>query len=1094
MRRTLSIALALSWLAPVQQQTPATRGYYRTPAIRGETIVFTAEGDLWTVGLHGGTARRLTSDVDQETSPAISPDGATLAFAGRYDGAPEVYTMPLAGGVPVRHTWDGADDRPVGWTADGRILYVTPAAATLPAAQLVTLDPRTDRRELVPVADASDGSYDAGGKVLYFTRFFAQGSHTKRYKGGTAQSIWKYTSGAPEAVPLTADFAGTSKAPLWWNGRVYFASDRDGSMNLWSMDPDGHDLKQLTHHQGWDVQSPALGDGRIVYQLGADLHLFDIASGADSTLDIRLASDLDQERVRWVTNPLDYVTTAHLSPTGDRLVLTARGQAFVAPTGRSGGRLVEATRNSGVRYRQARFAPDGKALLVLSDQTSETEWWRLPANGVGAPEQLTSDAHVLRWDGVPSPDGKWLAYYDKNQELWLYSFDQKKTTRIDTTPDGDFQDLAWSADSKWLTYVRPTATFSQVWLYGVADGRRTAVTSNRSDSYRAEFTPDGKWLYFLSDRTFQSLVGGPWGPRQPEPFFDRQTKIYLVPLVAGLRSPFAPSDELQSAGSDTAKSAPGAAKPAAAAAAPPGPTIDLTNIQRRVMEVPLPAGNYDALSTNGSRLFWLTRETTPEGKTSLMALDVGNTDIAPKTLLEDVRGYELSADGKKLLVRKGSTYYVIDASSGPNASLDKAQVGLGDWAFALDPREEWRQMFDEAWRLERDYFYDPHMHGLDWPAIRAKYRPLVDRVTDRDELSDLLGQMVSELSALHIFVYGGDPRRAPGRDRDPATPGYLGADGTRDSAAGGWRVTRIYRSDPDYPGDQAPLAQPGTGVGVGDVIQLINGVSTLSVPDPRALLQRQEGKQVLLRVRPLAGGPVRDVIVRPMTPVAGRNLRYDDWELSRRETVDSVGGGQIGYIHLRAMGTGDINRWARDFYPVFDRQGLIIDVRHNNGGNIDSWLLEKLLRKAWFYWQGRVGNPYWNMQWAFRGHIVVLCDAWTASDGEAFSEGFRRLGLGKVIGTRTWGGEIWLSSSNVLVDRGIATAAENGVYGPEGAWLIEGHGVDPDTVVDNLPHATFGGSDAQLAAGIAYLQREIKAHPVPVPPAPAYPNKAKPAP
>jgi len=1090
MKRTWSFALALLWLTPVYRQAPATRGYYRMPAIRGETIVFTAEGDLWTVGLHGGVARRLTSDVDQEGSATISPDGATLAFAARYDGPTEVYTMPLAGGVPTRRTWEatGPGSTPVGWTPDGRILYTTIAVSTLPSWQLATLDPKNGRREFVPLAEASDGSYDPSGKTLYFTRYAFQGSHTKRYKGGTAQTIWKYAAGAAEAVPLTADFTGTSKTPMWWSGRIYFASDRDGTMNLWSMDGDGHDLKQLTHHQGWDVQSPALADGHVVYQLGADLHLFDITSGADSTLDIRLASDLDQERVRWVSTPVDYLTTVHLSPNGDRLVLTARGQVFVTPTGRSGGRLVEATRNSGVRYRQARFAPDGKAILVLSDQTSETEWWRVAANGVGAPEQLTSDAHVLRWDGVPSPDGKWLAYYDKNQELWLYSFDQKKTTRIDTTPDGDFQDLAWSADSKWLSYARPTATFSQIWLYSVADGRRTAVTSNRSDSYRPAPTPDGKWLYFLSDRTFQSLVGGPWGPRQPEPFFDRQTKIYLVPLVAGLRSPFAPSDELQSSGgADTTKPAAGA-KPAAAAT--PAPGVDLTNIQRRVMEVPLPASNYDELAANGSRLFWLTRETSPERKVSLMALDIGNSDVAPKTLVEDVRAYELSADGKKLLVRKGNTLYVIDASSGPNASLDKAQVALADWTFTLDPKEEWRQMFDEAWRLERDYFYDPHMHGLEWPAIRTKYRPLVDRVTDRDELSDLLGQMVSELSALHIFVYGGDPRR----NRDPASPATLGAELARDEGAGGWRVTRVYRSDPDYPNDQSPLAQPGVNVGVGDVIQMINGTATLTAADPGDLLERQAGKQVLLRVRGAAGGSTRDVIVRPMTTAAARGLRYDDWELSRREAVDSVGGGQIGYIHLRAMGQGDINRWARDFYPVFDRQGLIIDVRHNNGGNIDSWLLEKLLRKAWFYWQGRVGNPYWNMQWAFRGHIVVLCDAQTASDGEAFAEGFRRLGLGKVIGTRTWGGEIWLSSSNVLVDRGIATAAENGVYGPEGAWLIEGHGVDPDTVVDNLPHATFGGSDAQLAAGIAYLQREIKAHPVPVPPPPAYPNKAKPAP
>jgi tricorn protease len=280
------------------------------------------------------------------------------------------------------------------------------------------------------------------------------------------------------------------------------------------------------------------------------------------------------------------------------------------------------------------------------------------------------------------------------------------------------------------------------------------------------------------------------------------------------------------------------------------------------------------------------------------------------------------------------------------------------------------------------------------------------------------------------------------------------------------------------------------GVQAGDVIQLINGMATLSAASPGDLLRREAGKQVLLRVLPGGGGATRDVIVTPITPAQAANLRYDEWELSRREIVDSGGAGTIGYLHLRAMGSADITRWARDFYPVFNRAGLIIDVRHNRGGNIDSWVLEKLLRRAWFYWQPRIGSPYWNMQWAFRGHMVVLCDAWTASDGEAFTEGFRRLGLGRVIGTRTWGGEIWLSSSNVLVDRGIATAAEFGVYGPEGQWLIEGHGVDPDTVVDNLPHATFGGTDAQLAAAIAYLQQQIREHPVPVPPPPAYPRKA----
>jgi tricorn protease len=393
----------------------------------------------------------------------------------------------------------------------------------------------------------------------------------------------------------------------------------------------------------------------------------------------------------------------------------------------------------------------------------------------------------------------------------------------------------------------------------------------------------------------------------------------------------------------------------------------------------------------------------------------------------------------------------------------------------------------ESWRLERDYFYDRAMHGVDWKAMLEKYLPLVVRVTNRLELADLQSQMAGELSALHTFVGPGDYRHGP----DDVQPASLGATFVRDEAAGGFRVERIYASDPDLPETAGPLGRPGVDVHEGDVIQAIDGVATLSVADPGALLRNRDGRQVRLRVRPKTGA-ARDVIVTPMSADEESNLRYTDWELTRRSLVDTLGKNRIGYVHLRAMGSNDIAQWERDFYPVFNRQGLILDARHNRGGNIDSWILGKLLRRPWFYWQPRVGSPYSNMQFAFGGHMVVLVDAFTASDGEAFAEGFRRLGLGKVIGTRTWGGEIWLSSSNFLVDRGIVTAAEFGVYGPEGQWLIEGHGVDPDIVVDNLPGATFAGEDAQLRAAVEHLQKLIEADPRPTPKAPAYPNKAFP--
>jgi len=375
------------------------------------------------------------------------------------------------------------------------------------------------------------------------------------------------------------------------------------------------------------------------------------------------------------------------------------------------------------------------------------------------------------------------------------------------------------------------------------------------------------------------------------------------------------------------------------------------------------------------------------------------------------------------------------------------------------------------------------MHGVDWPAVRDKYLPLVERVRDREELNDVIAQMVSELGALHTFVFGGDIRKGP----DQVQLASLGA--RLERTTGGYAVKHIYRSDPDRPEKCAPLARPGVEVAEGDTIVAVNGRPALSAADIGELLRNRAGKQVLLSVLPGGKGPARQVVVKPITIQQENDLRYHEWEYTRRLMVEKAAGGAIGYVHLRNMSGDDIAQWAQEYYPVFQRQGLIVDVRHNGGGNIDSWVLGKLLRQAWFYWKPRIGPPTWNMQGAFRGYMVLLCDEHSGSDAEAFSEGFRRLGLGKLIGTRTWGGEIWLTASNVLADHGIATAAEIGVYGPEGKWLIEGHGVEPDITVDNLPNATFNGKDAQLEAALGYLQGLIKAKPVTVPPPPPYPKK-----
>jgi tricorn protease len=1105
MPATLSLALLLAAAAPTDG---AAVGYYRFPAIRGDVVVFGAEGDLWQVARSGGVAFRLTSHPADESYPAISQDGTTLAFSAAYEGPTEVYTMPLAGGAPVRRTFDGGGARVVGFAADGTVVYATRRYSTLPDTQLLRLDLRTGARTPVPLAQAADGCWTPDGRTLFFTRLPFQGSHTKRYRGGTAQSLWKYVDGTAEAVPLTGDYPGTSKGPMWWNGRVYFLSDRDGTMNVWSMDEGGRDTRQHTRHQGWEADQASLSEGRIAYKLGADLHVLDLASGRDEALDIRLSSDFDQEREAWVKKPVDYLSSVAISPKGDRVALTARGQVFVAPAKQ--GRLVEVTRGAGVRYRRAVFMPDGKALVALSDASGEVELWKLPANGVGQPEQLTRDATVLRWEALPSPDGRWVAHHDKDRRLWLWSLDRKTSTLVATSRNGDVRDLAWSPDSRWLAYTASVASnlLDQVFLYRLEAGTTTAVTTDRYDSWSPAWSPDGEWLYLLSDRNLKTLVPSPWGSRQPDPFLAAPTEAYAVALKKGARFPLAAPDELhpEEASNDEKKEEKKKEEAASKDADKPGPkatsgdkdktepetppkpvVVDLEGLPARLYKVPVPAGRYDALRTDGQRLYWLSYENSFDSRRRLQALAIGHEKPEVKTVMEGVREYRLSADNKKLLVRKDkeNDLYVFDAGDKAPDKLEESKVDLSRWTFSFDPREQWRQMFVEAWRLERDYFYDRGMHGLDWPKVREKYQPLVDRVRSRDELSDLLAQMVSELSALHIFVGGGDLRKGP----DDVDVASLGAELARDEAAGGWRVVRVYAGDPDAPQSLSPLQRDGAGIEAGDVIESVNGVATLSARDPAALLRNQAGRQVLLRVKPKAGA-ARDAVVTPLKPQEAAGLRYDDWELERRRRVDEQGKGAIGYVHLRAMGPDNYAEWVRDYYPVFRRQGLILDVRHNRGGNIDSWILGKLVRKAWFYWQDRVGEPYWNMQFAFRGHMVVLVDEWTASDGEAFAEGFKRLGLGKVIGTRTWGGEIWLSSSNVLVDNGIATAAEFGVYGPEGQWLIEGHGVEPDVVVDNLPRATFDGKDEQLDAAIRHLQERIREEPVEELSPPAFPRKA----
>lgn len=1061
-----SLILISSFCAKAQ----GFEGYYQFPDIHKNTIAFCAEGDIWTVNLNGGIAQRLTTHDEEELYPKISPDGKTLMFSATYEGPTELYTMPITGGITKRWTYETERSLANTWTANGEMVYATFAYNKKPDYQLVKINPENQQKTFIPLDQASEATFNDTGNTVYFVRPAFHRNVTKRYKGGTARQIWKFTEGTDEAVKLTTDYAGESHHPMWFDGRVYFITDRDGVMNIWSMNENGKDLKQHTEHTDFDVRYASISEGIIVYQMAADLWKYDVETDISSKIKITLATDADQLREKWEENPQKYISKVNTDKEGENIIITARGRMFVVPVSQ-GGRLVAFTENSDIRYRDAFFSHDGKNIIALSDETGEFEFVSQAKDGTGNEKQITSDGKLLRFEGLPSPDGKFIAYADLEDNLYLLNIESGKSTKISTNQEG-IGGFSWSPDSQWLAFVQSASnTMAQIFIYDLKEKSSFELTTDRANSSSPCWSADGKFIYFISDRSFTTIVGSPWGTRQPEPYFDASEKIYHIALQKNYRSPFRPNDELliTEAKKDKKKKDGLQVK------------IDKENIQKRIEEVPVKAGNYRNMAINDNALYFISSETGLDAKSHLAYVKITNEKPEVATMLEDIIYFKPSGNGKKLLIKKEKDYYMCAANASKIAKLGDAKIDLSKWKFPITPIEEWRQMFKDAWRMERDYFYDENMHGVDWNAMYTKYYPLVDRITTRAELSDLIGRFVGELSALHTSVRGGDIRV----DEKNIPVDNLGGIFTRNEEKGGFVIDYIYKADPDYPHEKSPLDDPYLDVKIGDVITKINGIDALSATDIGELLRNQAGKQVRLSLK--SGKKSRDIIVEPINYTF--NLRYRDWEYGNRQFVEENSEDEIGYLHLRAMGRNDINQFAREFYPVFNRKGLIIDVRYNFGGNIDSYILEKLLRKAWMYWQGRSGEPSWNMQYAFRGHIVVLVNENTYSDGEAFADGFRRLGLGTTIGTRTWGGEIWLNSSNRLSDGGLARAPMFGVYNGD-EWLIEGHGFEPDIEIDNLPHATFKGKDVQLEKAIEYLQQKIKDEPITVPQPPAFPDKS----
>ncbi|MFW5816302.1 MAG: S41 family peptidase [Wenzhouxiangella sp.] len=1056
----LSLVLAAPSLAAVP-------GYYHQPAAGSERIVFVSESDLWTVAADGGIAARLTTHAEPKLEPAISPDGRWLAFNGSYGGGRAVYVMPVGGGEPKRLTFESGQVSVQGWTPDGEVLYAT---NTVPGPAWFTVlravDPDTLSVRELPLMDAREAAFAADG-TIYFTRFglALTTDNAREYRGGAMAQLWRFhPERDEEAERLLPDFDGNLEAPMWWDGQLYLLSDANGGAgNLWRLEADGSNPTQLTFHTDFEVRSPSLADGRIVYQHGADLRVFDIASGADQALAIELTSDRSRGLTRWLTEPLEFLDGARLAPDAGRVAVAARGQVTLAGTGAL--RRIDLPLPERSRARQAVAGPDGDWVYAIVVGAGEQEIWRFPADGSGAGEALTDDGETQRERLIVSPDGRYIAHDDRPGRLWLLDLETGRNRLLEDSGGSGYSDIVWAPDSASLAVIRADTAVQrrQLVLIEVPDGATHVLSSDRYESFSPAFSPDGRWLYFLSNRHFQATPGSPWGDRNLGPMFDKRTRIYAYALQPGNAFPLAERTELS-----VEPEAPGD-EPAA---------IEFDGLAQRLFEVDVAAGNYSALAAAGDRLYLLDRD---GGGSALKTIAFAPDRPTLETFATGVRFFELSADRSRMLYgESGGAMYIVDAQAKPPGDLGPHQVRLDDWRLPVRPAEEWRQMFVDAWRMQRDWLFDPDLRGQDWEAVRERYAPLAERVGDRRELDDLLGQMVAELGVLHSQVRGGEYPDEP----EAGAPAFLG--GAFEAVDGGLRITHIYRSDPELPADRSPLARPGAGLAVGDVITAVNGRAVRSPADLARQLDHQAGQQVRIDYRRASGSA--SAVVEPVSAWGDWGLRYQDWIQGRRETVDELADGRIGYLHLNAMGSNDIATFAREFYANIDREGLIIDVRRNRGGNIDSWIIEKLLRRAWMFWQTPAGEQFWNQQQTFRGHLAVLVDPLTYSDGETFSAGVKTLGLGPVIGQRTAGAGVWLSNNNRLVDRGLMRAAQTPQFDAEGRWLVEGFGVVPDITVENPPHATWQGQDAQLERAVEVLLERLEAEPVvqpraePIPP------------
>ncbi|MDQ1729524.1 MAG: tricorn protease, partial [Pyrinomonadaceae bacterium] len=1024
----------------------------RFPDISGDRVVFTYGGDLWTAPAAGGAAIRLTSHPGMEVFGKFSPDGKWIAFTGQYDGDEQVYVVPAAGGVPRQLTfypakgpltprW-GWDNQVYGWSSDGkRIVFKSQRDSwALPIARLYTVSVDGGPAEPLPMPEAGSGDYSPDSTQMVYSPQSRDFRPEKRYGGGQANALYIFDLKSYAAKRITEGPRAT-RDPIWLGDTIYFNSDRDGHFNLYAYNVAGGKTTQVTSNKVWDVRWPSSdNDGRIVYELNGELQVLDARSGRSNGISISVPNEGLASRPSRVS-AANQIESVGLSPKGERALFSARGDIFTAPIEKGPTRNL--THSSGAHDKWPAWSPDGGSIAYISDASGEEELYIAPQDGLKPAQQITRGGSAMRYQPEWSPDGKRIAFSDKDGKVFMVTLSDRRMIEIADAPHGQIRDYVWSPRSNFLAFSFDEGPnrFSSVYIFSVADGKLHKVTEEMFNSYSPAWDPQGNYLYFLADREFQPQISNV----EFNYATNRPTYIYALALRKDVKHPFpAESDEVTISKSDEAAKPKGmppgeeptsptkdinkeikepakSPSPEASPAASPAPTpaagdvksdtaqkamapmtIDFDGIVQRAARVPVGADNYGGLSAKTGHLIYAVGSAFYYGRSGdrpTVLKIFSFKDRKESTIAEDIRGYTLSEDGAKLLVSQGPGYNIYDAT--PAGDKTKKPVSTGGLFVDRVPAEEWNQIFNEVWRRYRDWFYVSNMHGFDWVAIREQYRPLLQYVAHRSDLNYVISEMVSELTIQHAYIEGGD-FQIPPRPRS----GLPGARFELDRASGRYRIAKIFAGENEEDIYRSPLTEIGVNVKVGDYVLAIDGDELQATDDVYRLLRNKADNPVSLTInsRPSFDG-ARLVAYRPVTDES--NLVYLDWITNNRRRVDQATGGRVGYIHIPDMGANGIREFIKWYYPQLGKEGLIVDVRANGGGNVSRMLIERLRRKVLGLNYGRTDNDANTYPDAvFPGPMVALLDGNSASDGDIFPYMFRKSGLGPLIGKRSWGGVV----------------------------------------------------------------------------------------